>query len=61
MACSGPWAPLWGWVAALLVAILTGFVLGQIGAPGSMVTLVLVLLVLTAAAAFEAGRRGAGR
>lgn len=54
-------APLWGWVAALLVAILTGFVLGQIGAPGSMVTLVLVLLVLTAAAAFEAGRRGAGR
>lgn len=54
-------APLWGWVAALLAAILTGFVLGQIGAPGGVVALVLALLVLTAAAAFEAGRRGAGR
>lgn len=52
---------LWGWVAALLAAILVGYVLGVNGARGGMLAVVMVLLVIVAAAAFEAGRRGGGR
>lgn len=54
-------AGLWGWVAALVVAIFAGYILGLNASSGGIVALVLVLLVITAAAAFEAGRRGAGR
>lgn len=51
--------PLWGWVAAVVLALVVGFMLGQIGS--TMTTLlVLVLVVVTAAAAYEAGRRGCG-
>lgn len=53
-------APLWGWVAALTVALFAGFALGA-GHAHSEVLLVLVLIVVTAAAAYEAGRRGGGR
>lgn len=53
--------PLWSWVAALILAVCTGFILGQWGASGTMLMLVLVLLIITAAASYEAGRRGASR
>jgi carbon monoxide dehydrogenase subunit G len=49
---------LWGWIVVLVVALIAGFTLGQAGAPGSMLLTLAILLVLTAAAAFEAGRRG---
>lgn len=52
---------LWGWVAAILVAILVGYVLGVNATWGGMVAMIMVLLVIVAAAAFELGRRGTGR
>lgn len=52
---------LWGWVAALLTALLVGYYLGANATSGGMVSLVLALLVIVAAAAFEAGKRGVGR
>ncbi|MDE8653113.1 CoxG family protein [Novosphingobium album (ex Liu et al. 2023)] len=62
---AAPGAPgfvgLWGWVAALVVAILAGFVLGSNAIAGSVVMVVMVLTVVVAAAAFEAGRRGGGQ
>lgn len=51
-------APLWGWVAALVLALVAGYVLASVGTTTTL--LVLVLLVVTAAAAYEAGRRGCG-
>lgn len=51
---------LWGWVAALVLALLTGFQLGEAHMRAELL-LGLVLLIVTAAAAFEAGRRGARR
>ena len=51
---------LWGWVAALVLALLTGFQLGEAHMHAELL-LGLVLLIVTAAAAFEAGRRGARR
>lgn len=55
-----PPAPLWGWVAALVVALLAGYALGAWHLP-SQTLLVVVLMVVTAAAAYEAGRRGGRR
>jgi hypothetical protein len=43
------------------MAILVGYYLGASGTSGGMVSLVLALLVIVAAAAFEAGKRGVGR
>ncbi|MFC0204089.1 CoxG family protein [Novosphingobium soli] len=51
-------APLWGWVAAVVLALVAGHMLAQVGTATTL--LVLVLLVVTAAAAYEAGRRGCG-
>lgn len=51
---------LWGWVAALITALLAGFLLGA-GQMRAELVMTLVLLVVTAAAAFSAGRRGARR
>ena len=51
-------APLWGWVVALVLALIAGFSLGQMHVRGAGLLLVAVLLVVTAAAAYEAGRRG---
>jgi carbon monoxide dehydrogenase subunit G len=51
-------AVLWGWVAAVVMALVTGYMLAQVGSATTLV--VLVLLVVTAAAAYEAGRRGCG-
>ena len=58
---AAPSGSIWGWVAALLTAILVGYYLGASGTSGGMVSLVLALLVIVAAAAFEAGKRGSGR
>ena len=58
---AAPSGSIWGWVAALLMAILVGYYLGANGTSGGMVSLVLALLVIVAAAAFEAGKRGVGR
>lgn len=51
---------LWGWVAALIVALLAGFLLGAAHMRSELLVM-LILLIVTAAAAFEAGRRGARR
>ena len=53
--------PLWGWIAAVLAAILAGYLLGLNGAGGGMVAMVMALLVIVGGAAFEAGRRGGRR
>lgn len=58
LAVSSAPAPLWGWVVALVLALIAGFSLGQMHVRGGGLLLVAVLLVVTAAAAFEAGRRG---
>ncbi|MCJ2186779.1 CoxG family protein [Novosphingobium beihaiensis] len=50
--------PLWGWIAALVLALLTGFTLGRMHFAGFGLLMVAVLLVVTAAVAFEAGRGG---
>lgn len=52
---------LWGWVAALLAALLVGYYLGANLVSGGMVSLVLGLLVIVAAAAYEAGKRSGGQ
>lgn len=52
---------LWGWVAALLAALLVGYYLGAHLVSGGMVSLVLALLVVVAAAAYEAGKRSGGQ
>lgn len=50
----------WAWVVALVVALFTGFMLGR--SYGGLVSLfVAVLLIVTAAASYEAGRRGGPR
>ncbi|PNU06354.1 CoxG family protein [Novosphingobium guangzhouense] len=49
---------LWGWVAAVVLALVTGYMLAATGTATMVV--VAVLLVVTAAAAYEAGRRGFG-
>lgn len=51
---------IWGWVAVLVVALFTGFMLGR-AYNGVAALIVAVLLVLTAAVAFEAGRRGGSK
>lgn len=48
----------WGWIAALVAAILAGYWFGLNAATLGTVAVTLVLLIVVAAAAFEAGRRG---
>jgi carbon monoxide dehydrogenase subunit G len=52
---------IWGWIAALVAAVLAGYLLGRSDASGGIVAMVTVLLVIVAGAAFEAGKRGGGR
>ena len=53
-------APLWGWVVALVLALLTGVALGRSLLGNPVVVLVLMLLIITAAAGYAAGRAGSG-
>lgn len=53
-------APLWGWVVAIVVALLAGYTFGERGQHTEMLV-AAVLLVLVAAAAYQAGRRGGGQ
>lgn len=48
----------WGWVSAVVLALVAGYMLASVGTTAILV--VLILLVVTAAAAYEAGRRGIG-
>jgi uncharacterized protein len=49
-------ASLWSWIAALVVALLAGFSLGHAGVGSIAMLGVVVLLVITGGAAFEAGK-----
>jgi len=51
-------APLWSWVVALVLAILTGFMLGRNAYSGVVALVVAILVIIAAAAGYEAGRRG---
>lgn len=51
-------APLWSWVVALVLAVLTGFMLGRNYYHGVVALMVAILVILSAAAGYEAGRRG---
>lgn len=53
-------APLWSWVAALVAALLAGFLLGANGRQIELVA-ALTLIVVTAAAGYHAGRYGAAQ
>jgi carbon monoxide dehydrogenase subunit G len=50
-------SPLWGWVVALVLALFAGFMMGR-SYDGMIALGVAVLLVVVAAVAYEAGRRG---
>lgn len=52
---------VWGWVVALVLALVAGFGLGRLDFNGAALLLVAVLLVVTAGVSFEAGRRGGAR
>ncbi|WP_232495298.1 CoxG family protein [Novosphingobium kaempferiae] len=49
---------LWGWVSAVVLALVAGYMLASVGTTAMLV--VPILLVVTAAAAYEAGHRGIG-
>lgn len=49
--------PLWGWIIALVIALFTGFVLGR-NHGGVAALIVALMLIVVAAVAYEAGRRG---
>lgn len=51
----------WGWIAALVAAILSGYWFGLNAQTLGSLAVVLALMIVVAAAAFEAGRRGGGR
>jgi len=51
-------APLWGWVLALVLALLTGVVLGRSWLGNPVVLIVMVLLIVACAAGYAAGRHG---
>ncbi|MFT4027474.1 MAG: carbon monoxide dehydrogenase subunit G [Novosphingobium sp.] len=52
---------IWGWIAALVVALLAGYALGVGQAGQAWVLLVIVLTVVAAAAGYEAGKRDGRR
>lgn len=58
---AAPAASIWGWVIALVVAVLSGFVLGRNHVHGTVAVAVLVLLIVATVAGYEAGRRGGRR
>lgn len=54
-------ANVWSWIVVLVLALITGFALGQLNVAGPGLLMVAVLLIVAVAAGFEAGRRGGGR
>ena len=53
-------ASIWSWIVVLVLALFTGFMMGR-SYNGVAALIVAILLVLTAAVAFEAGRRRGGK
>jgi hypothetical protein len=51
----------WGWIAALVAALLSGYWFGLNAQTLGTLAVVLALMIVVAAAAFEAGRRGGHR
>ncbi len=51
----------WGWIAAVVLAILSGFLLARSTMADWWVLAVVMLAVVAAAAGFESGRRSGGR
>lgn len=56
---SGP-SSIWGWVVVLVLALFTGFMMGRTY-NGMALLVVGLLLIVTAAVAFEAGRKGGAK
>lgn len=52
--------PPWGWIAAVIVALLAGYYIGLNQTGLGWLLLVAILVVVAAGAGFEAGRRGGG-
>lgn len=50
----------WGWIAALALALITGFYLGIDNPSNSWLVLVIILVVVAATAGYEAGKRRGG-
>ena len=51
----------WGWIAAVIVALLAGYYIGLDRTAPAWLLLVAILFVVSAGAGFEAGKRGGGR
>ncbi len=56
-----PAASLWGWVVAVALAVITGFLLGRSDSGEIWMLAAIVTVIVAAAAAFEAGKRVGGR
>ena len=54
-------SPIWGWIAAMVLALLAGFVAGRSPLPGAVVLTMMMLAVVAAGAGYITGRGGAGR
>jgi hypothetical protein len=52
---------LWGWVLVVVLALVTGFYMGLLQLGGVYLLLTAILVIVVAAVAFEAGRRGGDR
>lgn len=51
----------WGWVAAIALALVAGFMLGVSHVGEGWLLLVIILVIVAATAGYEAGKRGGGR
>lgn len=51
----------WGWITALALAVVAGFMLGRSGNSEWWMVAMIVMLVVAAAAGYETGRRGGER
>lgn len=49
---------IWGWIVAVIVALLAGFVIGINHIGPAWLLLVIVLVIVSSAAGYEAGKRG---
>ena len=56
-----PAASLWGWVVAVALAVITGFLLGRSDAGEIWMLAAILTVIVAAAAAFEAGKRSGAR